>query len=152
MDQEKKAYRQAKIVAVVIMVFAAAAFALSAPMPGNAPIFPRMASAFLFLCGLGLLIGTIRRQKKGEKPEVPAVDYTALQSPVVVFLLVVAYALGFKYIGFYATTLVITVAMMVYMGIRSIKTLALVTVILLAFLYWLFTFQLGVPMPYGFLL
>lgn len=152
MDQDKKAYRQAIGVAVVIMAFAVAAFVLSFPMPGNAPIFPRMASAFLFACGLGLLIGTLRRRKKGEKPETPAVDFASLQSPLVVFLLVVVYALGFRYVGFYTTTLVITLALMVYMGIRSIKTLALVTVILLVFLYALFTMQLGVPMPYGFLL
>ncbi|MGN0974638.1 MAG: tripartite tricarboxylate transporter TctB family protein, partial [Gemmiger sp.] len=99
-NKEKKAYRQSIAVAVVIMAFAAAAFLLSLPMPGNAPIFPRMASAFLFACGLGLLISAVRRRKRGEKPETPAVDFSTLQSPLVIFLLVVVYALGFKYVGF----------------------------------------------------
>ena len=152
MDQDKKAFRQSVCVAVVIMAFAAAAFVLSFPMPGNAPIFPRMASAFLFICGLGLLIEALNRKKKGEKSETPAVDFSAMQSPAVVFLIVVAYALGFRYVGFYTTTLVVTLALMLFMGVRSVKTLALVTVILLVFLYVLFTMQLGVPMPYGFLI
>lgn len=152
MDQDKKAFRQSVCVAVVIMAFAAAAFVLSFPMPGNAPIFPRMASAFLFICGFGLLIEALNRKKKGEKSETPAVDFSAMQSPAVVFLIVVAYALGFRYVGFYTTTLVVTLALMLFMGVRSVKTLALVTVILLVFLYVLFTMQLGVPMPYGFLI
>ena len=152
MDQDKKAFRQSVCVAVVIMAFAAAAFVLSFPMPGNAPIFPRMASAFLFICGLGLLIEALNRKKKGEKSETTAVDFSAMQSPAVVFLIVVAYALGFRYVGFYTTTLVVTLALMLFMGVRSVKTLALVTVILLVFLYVLFTMQLGVPMPYGFLI
>jgi len=63
----------------------------------------------------------------------------------------VVYALGFKYIGFYVTTFVVTVVLMLYMGIRSMKTMILVVVVLLAFLYGLFTMQLKVPMPQGIL-
>lgn len=151
MDQEKKAFRQSIGVSLVIMAFAAAAFIFSLPMPGNAPIFPRMAAGFLFLCALGLLAGTIIRRNKGEAPEVAAVDFGAMESPAVTLVLVVLYAIGFKYIGFYVTTLVIAVALMVYMGIKSVKTIAIVAGVLLIFLYGLFTMQLKVPMPNGLL-
>ncbi|RGX53625.1 MULTISPECIES: tripartite tricarboxylate transporter TctB family protein [Anaerotruncus] len=152
MDQDKKAYRQSLCVAGVIMAFALAAFLLSLPMPDHAPIFPRMASAFLFACGAGLMVGAVRRHRKGLPPETPAVDFGEMQSPLILLLLVVVYALGFKYVGFYVTTLVIVVASMLHMGIRSVKTIALVTVILLAFLFWLFTIQLGIHMPQGILI
>ena len=152
MDQDKKAYRQSLCVAGVIMAFARAAFLLSLPMPDHAPIFPRMASAFLFACGAGLMVGAVRRHRKGLPPETPAVDFGEMQSPLILLLLVVVYALGFKYVGFYVTTLVIVVASMLHMGIRSVKTIALVTVILLAFLFWLFTIQLGIHMPQGILI
>lgn len=151
MDQDKKAFRQSIGVSLAIMAFAVAAFVFSFPMPGNASVFPRMASGFLFLCALGLLIGTISRQKKGMAPEVPAVQTETMISPFVTLLLVVLYAIGFKYIGFYVTTLIITVVLMRYMGIRSWKTIVLVTGILLTFLYVLFTMQLNVPMPDGLL-
>ena len=152
MDQDKKAYRQSLCVAGVIMAFALAAFLLSLPMPDHAPIFPRMASAFLLACGAGLMVGAVRRHRKGLPPETPAVDFGEMQSPLILLLLVVVYALGFKYVGFYVTTLVIVVASMLHMGIRSVKTIALVTVILLAFLFWLFTIQLGIHMPQGILI
>lgn len=119
MDQDKKAYRQSLCVAGVIMAFALAAFLLSLPMPDHAPIFPRMASAFLFACGAGLMVGAVRRHRKGLPPETPAVDFGEMQSPLILLLLVVVYALGFKYVGFYVTTLVIVVASMLHMGIRS---------------------------------
>lgn len=151
MDQEKKAYRQSIAVSLVIMAFALAAIYFSLPMPGNAPIFPRMAAGFLFLCALGLLVGTVLRKKKGEAPETAAVDFGAMQSPLVTLVLVIAYAVGFKYIGFYVTTFVITIALMLYMGIRSVKTIGLVVIVLTAFLYGLFTMQLKVPMPHGLL-
>ena len=151
MDQEKKAYRQSICVTLAIMAFAAAAIFFSLPMPGNAPIFPRMAAGFLFLCALGLLIGTLLRKKRGEAPETAAVDFSAMQSPLVTLALVVVYALGFKYIGFYVTTFVITIALMVYMGVRSVKTIAIVVAVLMIFLYGLFTMQLKVPMPQGLL-
>lgn len=151
MDQDKKAYRQSIGVSLVIMAFAIAAFVFSLPMPGNAPIFPRMAAGFLFLCALGLLIGTVLREKRGEAPEVAAVDFGAMQSPLVTLALVIVYALGFKYIGFYVTTFVITIALMLYMGIRSVKTMAIVVAVLMIFLYGLFTMQLKVPMPQGLL-
>ncbi|MGN0371263.1 MAG: tripartite tricarboxylate transporter TctB family protein [Enterocloster sp.] len=151
MDQEKKAYRQSIAVSLVIMAFALAAIYFSLPMPGNAPIFPRMAAGFLFLCALGLLAGTMLRKKKGEAPETAAVDFGAMQSPLVTLVLVIAYAVGFKYIGFYVTTFVITIALMLYMGIRSVKTIGLVVIVLTAFLYGLFTMQLKVPMPHGLL-
>ena len=151
MEKDKKAYRQSMGVALVIMAFAVAALVLSLPMPGNAPIFPRMAAGFLFLCALGLLVQTIQRQKRGEEPETKALEREALESPLVTLALVVMYALGFRYIGFYVTTFGITVALMAYMGIRSVKTMALVTVVLLVFLYGLFTMQLKVPMPHGIL-
>lgn len=151
MDNKKKAYRQSIGVSLVIMAFAVAAMVFSLPMPGNAPIFPRMAAGFLFLCALGLLVGTLGRQKRGEEPETAALEMEALQSPLVTLALVVAYALGFRYIGFYVTTFVITIVLMLYMGIRSVKTMALVAVVLLAFLYGLFTMQLKVPMPRGIL-
>ena len=74
-----------------------------------------------------------------------------MQSPLVTLALVVVYALGFKYIGFYVTTFVITIALMVYMGVRSVKTIAIVVAVLMIFLYGLFTMQLKVPMPQGLL-
>ncbi len=151
MDQKKKAFRQSIVVSLVIMTFAGTAFYFSLPMPGNAPIFPRMAAGFLFLCALGLLVGTLARRSKGQEPEEEAVDFQSLQSPAVTLILVFLYALGFKMIGFYVTTLVVTVALMLYMGIRSVKTVVLTVAVLMVFLYGLFTMQLGVPMPHALL-
>lgn len=152
MKPDKRSYHQSVIVSVVIMGFALTAFLFSIPMPGNAPIFPRMASIFLFLCGLALLIDAVRRNKEGREPHTEAVDFSKLGSPLVIFVLAVVYALGLQYIGFYVTTLAVVIIAMTYMGIRSVKVIALVNVILLAFLYWLFTIQLSVPMPRGILM
>ena len=70
-----------------------------------------------------------------------------MMNPLMALGLILLYALGFQYVGFYVTTFVVTTLLMLFMGIRSVRTMVLVEVILLVFLYWLFSVQLKVPMP-----
>lgn len=152
MDPRKKAYMQTFLFICVILGFSIAAFVFSLPMPGNAPIFPRMAACALFLFSLALLIQTISHYRAGADPEQEASSWKSLKNPMGVMLLLILYAVGFRYVGFYTTSLLETIALMFYMGIRFWKTIVLVSAILMVFLYGLFTLALHVPMPYGFLM
>ena len=54
-------------------------------------------------------------------------------------------------IGFYIATPVMLVGYMYLMGIRKIKPILITTVVMMLFVYCLFTLQLNVPLPAGIL-
>lgn len=65
--------------------------------------------------------------------------------------LLILYVLAVIYIGFYISTPAMLVIYMYFMGIRNIKTILITTAVVMAFVYCLFTLQLGVPLPAGIL-
>ncbi|MGE4354400.1 MAG: tripartite tricarboxylate transporter TctB family protein [Oscillospiraceae bacterium] len=138
-------YKRNIALAVVTIVLAAAAFAMTFNMPGQAPYMPRIVTTALFALGAGMLIrDTVRLYKcKDRKEYEPQKNSPAVVS--VSFL--IAYLIGFKYIGFYVTTLIIITAYMYYMNIRSAKTIAITAGIMIVFLYLLFTVGLSVTFP-----
>ena len=144
MEEYKKAYLQERIVYLVIIAFGIAALLLSIPMPGSAPVFPRIASTFVLIMGILLMRQSFSNEKKEVKPEVAALNVEKMQSPAVIFLL--------RFLGFYVTTLIVVTLEAIFMGIRSVKVIILVDAILVVFLYWLFTLQLGVMLPNGILM
>ena len=152
MEEYKKAYLQERIVYLVIIAFGIAALLLSIPMPGSAPVFPRIASTFVLIMGILLMRQSFSNEKKEVKPEVAALNVEKIQSPAVIFLLTIGYAIGFRFLGFYVTTLIVVTLEAIFMGIRSVKVIILVDAILVVFLYWLFTLQLGVMLPNGILM
>ena len=70
---------------------------------------------------------------------------------MIVFALLILYVLAVVNIGFYIATPIMLVCYMWFMGIRKIRTILITTVIVMAFVYILFTMQLKVPLPKGIL-
>ena len=54
-------------------------------------------------------------------------------------------------IGFYVTTPIMLVVSMRMMGIKSAKTIVFATVVMMLFVFLLFTVALGIPLPEGIL-
>lgn len=147
----KRVYRQDIIAGGVIMLIGIAAFILAAGMPGKAPMFPRLVSSGLVILGILLIAGSALKIGKDVPTEEHPARLLEFQYPAIVLLLLIIYVLAVIHIGFYIATPVMLVAYMYLMGIRKIKTILIATVIVMAFVYCLFTLQLGVPLPAGIL-
>ena len=98
-----------------------------------------------------MVVFSIRKIKKDTPTEEKAANLDEFKSPVIVLALLILYVLAVIYIGFYISTPIMLVGYMWFMGIRNKKTILVTTVIVMAFVYCLFTLQLGVPLPKGIL-
>jgi hypothetical protein len=147
----KRVYRQDMIAGVVIILIGLAAFILALGMPGKAPMFPKLVSCGLMIMGALMVVFSIRKIKKDTPTEEKAANLDEFKSPVIVLALLILYVLAVIYIGFYISTPIMLVGYMWFMGIRNKKTILVTTVIVMAFVYCLFTLQLGVPLPKGIL-
>lgn len=149
---DKRAYKQDIVSGIVIVLIGSLAFVLSLDMPGNAPIFPRLVSFILVFLGGLLSLSSMIKMKKGVPAMVQAIELYKLKGPVFVFLLLLLYIFAVIYIGFYISTPIMLIGYMYLLGIRNTKTIVITTVVLMIFIYCLFTMQLGVPLPSGVLI
>lgn len=147
----KRVYRQDIVTAIVIIIVGLAAFTLAQVMPGKASMFPSVVSSALMALGVLIIIDSIVKIKKDRPTEETAASIGELKSPVIVLALLILYVLAVVHIGFYISTPVMLVCYMFFMGIRNIKTILITTAVVMAFVYCLFTLQLGVPLPAGIL-
>ncbi|MGI5962668.1 MAG: tripartite tricarboxylate transporter TctB family protein [Lawsonibacter sp.] len=72
-------------------------------------------------------------------------------NPMIAFLMILVYTLLLNVIGFFVTSAIFMLVMMVWMGYRKIPQMVLTTGIMLGFIYVLFVFQLKVVLPSGIL-
>lgn len=73
-------------------------------------------------------------------------------NPMIAFLMILVYTLLIPRVGFFVTSAVFMLIMMVWMGYRKIVPMVLTTGIMLGFIYFLFVVQLNVPLPSGILM
>ncbi len=144
-------YRQNVIAGLVVMAVGVAAFALTFGMPGNAPVFPRVASSLLFILGTILMVSSLISLKRGDagKQPVAAGDFI---NPLYSVIIMVGYAYAITLAGFYTATVAMLIIYMYHLGIRSAKTIIGFTAVVAVLVYFVFTVQLDVPLPRGLLL
>ncbi len=144
-------YRQNVIAGLVVMAVGVAAFLLTFGMPGNAPVFPRVASSLLFILGTILMISSLVSLKRGDagKKPVAAGDFI---NPLYSVIIMVGYAYAINLAGFYTATVAMMIIYMYHLGIRSAKTIVGFTAVVAVLVYFVFTVQLDVPLPRGLLL
>jgi len=73
-------------------------------------------------------------------------------NPMIAFLMILVYTLLIPRVGFFITSAIFMLIMMVWMGYRKIVPMLLTTAIMLGFIYFLFVIQLSVPLPSGILM
>ena len=73
-------------------------------------------------------------------------------NPMIAFVMILVYTLLIPRIGFFVTSTVFMLIMMVWMGYRKILPMVLTTAGMMGFIYFLFVYQLHVPLPSGILM
>lgn len=79
------------------------------------------------------------------------VEAKTFKSPAVTLVLIAAYAFLMDKIGFFVTSGVFMVVMMLFLGYRRILNMAITVIGMLGFIYILFVYQLNVALPSGLL-
>lgn len=145
----KQVYGQDIAAGIVILLIGAAAFLLAFDMPGKAPLFPRIVAVGIMVLGALLVLTSMVKIKKNVDTEAVPAGAKELIFPLITLALLFVYVMAVITVGFYIATPVMLVGYMYLMGIRKVKPILVTTVIIMAFVYCLFTLQLNVPLPAG---
>ncbi len=135
------------IVAIIFIV-------ISALMIYEARTFPKRASfagGYVIFLALLLIIFSvlilISKEKKTEKLEIKKFSkflFLVISTGLYIFLI--------PYVGFFTVSFVYMIAVMRYLGVKSVVPLVLSPLITLGFIYYIFVIFLTIPIPQGFLI
>ena len=111
----------------------------------------------LVVTGIFTLLGVLLAGNAIVYRNIPAHDCGVVTvkemiNPFIAYVMIAAYALLIPRVGFFVTSAVFMLIMMVWMGYRKVVPMVLTTGIMLGFIYFLFVVQLNVPLPSGILL
>lgn len=148
----RKYHRQNIAAGLVVMAVGIAAFAFSIGMPGHAPVFPRIASTLLFVLGVILAVISGMELNKQEEMKRYPVELFSFVNPLYSLILMVAYVVCIDILGFYTATAAMQIGYMYHLGIKSVKTMAIVTTVVCLVVFFVFSIQLEVPLPKGILI
>lgn len=147
--------------AVFIIVLSICAYAVSYPYPYNSAYFPRFIIILLGFLGAIMLVKELKKGKpapqikKTATPESRAGISSWRQSaPYKVILMAassIVYLILIDNVGFFVTTLFYLLVMVRLLGVRSFRTNAISTVVVVFFIYLIFGMFLKVPFPEGLL-
>lgn len=139
-------------VGIVFIVLGIVAFIFAFQMPGRASMFPKFVSILFFILGIVLASVSINKLRKGCESGKSPISIEVFKSPFMVFALLLVYVLVMKTVGFYATTPFMLILYMRVMGIKSWRTTVITTLVVMVFVFGLFTFALDIPLPQGLLI
>ena len=147
-----KSCRQNLVAGLIVMTIGALAFIFTFGMPGHAPIFPRIASSLLFALGFILVVINWLEMRKPHEMQTGTIPLSNFINPLYTLIIMIAYAVAINILGFYTATAAMQLFYMYHLGIRSVKTMVGVTLIVCAAIFFVFSLQLEVPLPKGFLI
>lgn len=138
---------------VVILIFCAASTALSMRLSGGSEVMPIILTGIMAFLGVLILVDGLKKtqasRRNGEEVH-PFVTVQSLKTPYKMFCQIVAYAVLFYLVGFYAATVIFLLTSMRYLGQRSWKAIVLLSVGFVAFTYFFLARELNVSIdPLG---
>ncbi|MDF9277601.1 tripartite tricarboxylate transporter TctB family protein [Arthrobacter sp. EH-1B-1] len=148
---EKALSKQDIAVGTIIAAVGVAVTVLSLGIPGEARYFPFALSVLLIFLGTFVLLKAARSYADGRKYDTDAQLLTRrnVRAPATVLLLTIAYVVAVYFVGFFPASALFMVAYFLYAGVRGVLKYVLLVGIFLAFIYFLFVYQLNVPVPMG---
>lgn len=136
-------------------VYSLSVTAISALLTVQAFRYPAESSHFpRFLCVLMVLFSLISlsRALKEKEPKREEVTFAStIRLPLIVFLTAIAYIFGIAYIGYFVSTAVYMIFMMLLFGERRIVPIGAAIAVFIIVIYALFVHFLGLRLPEGIL-
>lgn len=145
----KNIHKRDIVTGLVLTAIAAGAYILALPMPGNASVFPKIASSVLALLGVLLVITSAVKMKKDIPIHEEPLVLRSMIKPLIYVAMILIYVLAIKHVGFYLSTTIILALYMFVMGIRKPSTLIITVVVVMVLIYLVFTVMLKVRLPKG---
>jgi putative tricarboxylic transport membrane protein len=137
-----------RILASVLMAFSLAVFLYAREWQMEAGLYPRAIAVLIFVLSAFLFIKPQDETKKSFKGMLS--EAAANWKIIAVLALTIAFIASIEVLGFFVALPIYLVAVMLLMGLRSAKTIALSTVIITAIIYLVFVVLLSIRIPIAF--
>jgi len=125
---------------------------MSLSFRGSAGLMPRfLFPLIMILSGLMILngIGTSLKWRKNPESAPDRVPPSTYLMPVLYCVITFTYLFAIPRLGFFVSTGLLMVGSIIFLGMRSIKTISITTAGVLIFIYAVFVLQLSVRFPRG---
>jgi putative tricarboxylic transport membrane protein len=144
----EKSRIQDLVIGVVCAAIGIWAWIVSLSFPETTQVYTHV--ALIAFIGLSVIL-IIWSLVNAKKPGGEVVNVATFKSPMLTFIIILAYVLLLDKIGFFVCSAVFMLGFMWFMGYRKPLTMVLTTVGMLGFIYLLFVFELHVSLPDGIL-
>lgn len=139
--------------ATIFLVISVVGFTGAFQFPKRAATWPLWMWGLLGVFSLILLAGSFREHAGLKKPaaeeEGEREVSSAFSRKIINVVIIIAFAVLVPILGFFAATALYLIVHMTYLGVRPFPLVLAVAAGGVAFLYVLFGFVLGVPIPHG---
>lgn len=139
--------KQDLLISAVIYAVAAALFAVTFTMLPDSALFPRMILSLIAFINTINVVMVVRKDavlRSRGTAEPLMLDWKTAKMPLVMFLGTVIYVVLFAVTNYFLATAVMLVVFMLIEKVRPKWMIAAITVVYLAFIYYLFVVQLSV--------
>ncbi len=140
-----KTIHQDVFIGIACFALCIAIFFWNSGLGGGAGTMPLILDAFLAVLSAAIFIGGLMKSKlPAEKQGKKAFTVDALKIPFIFWLFVAAYVVLFRVVGYFISTAVMMILMMLFMKRRDWKVMILIDVIYLVLVYFVFVRMLNV--------
>lgn len=138
------------VIGLAILLFSVVFYSLSAQMPADPAVFPKLILSILALFSLLIIwtgvSKTLSAKNEGIK-NIPIFGHA--RGPAVTFIALCVYLALINLLGFFTASSLAAIFFMLYFGIKSYIQVLLVLVLMNTFVYLLFVWQLRISLPTG---
>lgn len=138
-------------IGLIMLLFSVGMFVNTYKMPEGSAQFPKIILSLFTFFSLYILAFGIKKTKdlnssnKNEK----SLSFQEVNTPLAIFLIIVAYVTIIKFLGFFIATTMFMIAFMYFYKVKSWKLIILNALGVNLFIYLLFVLQLNVRLPKG---
>lgn len=140
----KKQIHQDVYIGFAALAVCMAIFALTASLPSDAAMMPRLLSGLMAVLALLIIYHGLAKSKLPADQQKKLITWDGLKVPLITWGLVLVYVVLFNLTGYFIATGIMIIVLMRYMKQTSWKLIIGIDVVYLLFIYFVFVRMLGV--------
>ncbi|MDQ7734875.1 tripartite tricarboxylate transporter TctB family protein [Halomonas sp. SpR1] len=138
------------VIGLAILLFSIVFYSLSAQIPADPAVFPKLILSILALFSLLIIWTGVSKTLSAKKERLKNIPiFKHARGPAVTFIALCVYLALINLLGFFTASSLAAIFFMFYFGVKSYIQALLVVILMNTFVYLLFVWQLRISLPTG---